>query len=73
MSDSSLIAELKTLSIPERIVLVQELWDSIAEEQPAVGLTEAQKAELQRRVDTYKNSPDAGIYWEDLVARLLEQ
>ena len=34
------------LSLPERILLVQDIWDSIVAEQVTVGLSESQKAEL---------------------------
>ena len=51
------------LTLSERIQLVQDLWDSIAECPEAVSLTEAQKAELDRRLDAYQQDPDAGSPW----------
>ena len=46
---------LYTLPILERIQLVEDLWDSIASDQNALPLTDAQKTELDRRLDAYSS------------------
>ena len=51
----------------ERLVLVQEIWDSIAAE-PSALLSEAQKQELGRRVAEDNASPDDVIPWEQVRA-----
>jgi putative addiction module component (TIGR02574 family) len=56
-------ADVLSLSIPERIQLVEDIWDSIAEVPEAVGLTDEQKAELDRRLDAYYQNPDEGAPW----------
>ena len=48
------------LSIAERIELIGDIWDSIAEVPEAVPLTEAQEAELDRRFDAHRKDPTAG-------------
>jgi putative addiction module component (TIGR02574 family) len=45
---SELTEQAKKLSIPDRIILVEEIWDTIAEENQAFELTDAQKRELDR-------------------------
>lgn len=45
--------KLRDIPVDERIRLVEDLWDSIADEQQALPLTTAQRAELDRRLDTY--------------------
>lgn len=40
--------EYKSLSVAERIILVEEIWDSIAEDTPTT-LTDAQKQLLEER------------------------
>ena len=47
-------AEYKNLSIPERILLVEEIWDSIADEATAIELSEEQKSLLKERLIEYK-------------------
>jgi putative addiction module component (TIGR02574 family) len=56
-------ADVLSLSVPERIQLVEDIWDSIAEVPEEVGLTDEQKAELDRRLDAYHRNPDEGAPW----------
>ena len=55
--------DILSLNIAERIKLVADIWDSIAEVPQAVALTEAQKAELDKRLDAYHRDPTAGSPW----------
>ena len=61
------------LSIAERIQLAEDLWDSIPAEGADIDLTEAQKAELDRRLEDLERNPDAGEPWEVVRARLVER
>ena len=56
-------ANVLSLSVPERIQLVEDIWDTIAEVPEEVGLTADQKAELDRRLDLYHQNPDEGSPW----------
>ena len=58
------------LSVAQRVLLVEEIWDSIAEEEEEIPLTEAQRLDLQRRVAAYEANPKAGSGWDDVKARL---
>ncbi len=56
---------IRALSVEERIQLVGEIWDSIAEERGEFELTDAQRDEIDRRLASYRAvSPDAlcGLY-----------
>lgn len=55
------------LSVEERLALVEELWDSIAEATP---LTDAQRAELNRRLAEHQANPDDVIPWEVVKASI---
>ena len=57
------------LSVAERIQLAEDLWDSIPEA-AEIPLTEAQKAELDRRLEDLERDPDAGEPWEVVRGRL---
>jgi putative addiction module component (TIGR02574 family) len=63
-------SEIKKLSVAERILMVQEIWDSIAAEQESLQVTEAQKAELDRRIASHDKSPNEGNSWEEIKRRL---
>lgn len=58
------------LSVAQRMLLVEEIWDSIAEEEEKIPLTEAQRIDLERRVAAYEANPKAGSSWDEVKARL---
>ena len=62
--------DILNLSIAERIELVGDLWDSMAETPEAIELTEAQKAELDRRLDAHRKDPTAGAPWPIIRDRI---
>ena len=64
------LQSLRTLSVAERIQLVEDLWDSIAEDSEQLTLSGAQMAELDRRLEEYQQNPDQGIAWEEVRDRL---
>jgi putative addiction module component (TIGR02574 family) len=63
-------AEIVKLSVPERILLVEEIWDSIADEPDALQLTDEQKAELDRRLEAHRASPGDAQPWSSVRERL---
>lgn len=65
------LAEIKELSVAERIQLVEDIWDSIALSSEEMPLSEEQKAELDRRLEDLEEDPGSGITWEELKAELL--
>jgi len=68
---SGAIQDLKRLSLSERIQLVEDLWDSIAEDSPGMGLTPEHIAELDRRLDALEAQPQTGTPWEIARERIL--
>ncbi len=70
MEQLSILSELKRFSIAEKILIVEELWDSIAADQESFGLTGEQRDELDRRVADYYLSPDDGYSWKDVKNRI---
>jgi putative addiction module component (TIGR02574 family) len=65
------LSEVLKLPVEERLRLVESIWASIAEFPEALELTDAQKQELDRRLEAYEKDPDAGVPWTELKARLL--
>ncbi|HNS19373.1 MAG TPA: addiction module protein [Sedimentisphaerales bacterium] len=65
--------DILNLSIAERIELIGDLWDSLAESPEAVALTEAQKAELDRRLEAYRKNPTAGASWPVVRDRIAKR
>ena len=58
---------IERLSIDERISLVEEIWDSIAEATP---LTEAQRLELDRRLQDHEADPGDVVSWDVIKATI---
>ncbi len=70
MSQSSLPLDIRQLPIPERLQLVEQIWDSIADDEKQFQLTEAQKSELDRRLAAHDADPGRGSPWSDVNKRL---
>ncbi len=58
------------LSLAERILLVEDIWDSIAAEAEALAVPRSHRDELDRRLAAYHADPHAGSRWEDVKSRL---
>ena len=67
-----LTEQAKNLSIPDRIRLVEEIWDTIAEQNEAFELTDAQKRELDRRLESARNNPGQGRTWDEIKAEFMK-
>lgn len=65
-----MLAEIEKLSISERILLVEEIWDSIAASPDEVPVSQAQQEELDRRVQAYRENPEGGRSWDQVKARM---
>jgi len=48
-----------TLPIEQRILLVEDVWDSIRPQSKRVPVPESHKQELDRRFEKYRNDPSA--------------
>ena len=68
----NLTEEAKKLSIAERLVLVEEIWNSIAEENGSFELSEDQKRELDRRIESLRQDPSQGRTWEEIKSEYLK-
>ena len=49
------------LSVAERVALVQEIWDSIAQQTETTPLTAEECAEVDRRLEAHRTNPTAAI------------
>ena len=54
---AAILAGAVKMSVPERIRLVEDIWDSIAADASEVPVTAAQKAELDRRRRSMRKNP----------------
>jgi putative addiction module component (TIGR02574 family) len=69
---TELAEQIKKLSVSERILLVEEIWDSIAADDESLELTQKQKDELDRRIAADQNNPIEGRTWEEIKAESMK-
>ncbi len=61
------------LSLPERIQLVEDIWDTIAAEAEAVELSEEEKKMIDERLEAYHKNPTLGSPWEDVFQKIVSK
>lgn len=66
----SIIAEALQYDIPERILLVEDIWDSIAKVPEAIPLSDSQRKELDHRLAAYHSDPTTGDPWDIVKKRI---
>ena len=68
--DIDLLEEAKKRPFAEKLQLVEDLWDAIAEEAARQPLSEAQKRLLEERVRESDANPQAARPWEEALAEI---
>ncbi len=68
--ETTLLADILRLRVTERLRLVGEIWDSIAATPEELPLTDAQREDLARRVESYRQNPGGGSPWPEVKKRL---
>ena len=63
------LAPLLKLSLSERLQLVEDLWDSIAQEAGDLPVPEWQAQELRRRKEHLAKNPASVRTWDEVKAR----
>ncbi len=73
MSKQITATDALALSIPERIQLVEDIWDTIASEPEILKLTENEKRIIDERLEAYHKNPESGSPWGDVYKRLVSK
>jgi len=58
------------LSPPEKLQLVEDLWDDLAASPSTVPVHEWQKHELARRKANLMSKPASGLTWDEVKSRV---
>ena len=68
---SNLASELARLSPRQRLELIESLWESLDDKDMPV--TDAQRAELDRRIASFDQDREHAVPWEEFEAELRQR
>jgi putative addiction module component (TIGR02574 family) len=63
--------QIRHLSVPEKVLLVQDIWDELLEETNEFPISAAQKTEIQRRSEADKENPAEARAWTEIRDEIL--
>ena len=64
------IPEITRLSTPEKILLVEDMWDSIISDESDVPVPQSHVEELHRRLARYRSAPGSLLSLEELRVKI---
>jgi putative addiction module component (TIGR02574 family) len=67
------IPAISKLSIPEKILFLEELWDTIVARDAEIPVPESHKAELDKRLKQHDHSQGKLLTLEELQARIVSR
>ena len=73
MDMQTVLAEIDSWPIEDRIQLVQEIWDRLADRVHEPGLSDEMRAEIDRRLAAHAVNPEAAIPWEQVESEALSR
>ncbi|WP_412970846.1 addiction module protein [Glaciecola sp. MF2-115] len=65
--------KIDSLTTNEKVVLAQQLWDSVVANEDTLEVSASQKAELDRRVLEFETDGNAGNPWHSVKSRILNK
>jgi putative addiction module component (TIGR02574 family) len=70
------LSKIFKLSVPERVLLVEAIWDSIVGENDkgySYNLSKEQITFLEEELAAYKKNPDDGSTWSEIKNKILNK
>lgn len=71
--NGNLLEQARKFPVEEQIELVEAIWDGIVSRNAGRPLTDAQKAELARRLADHEANRDDVIPWDEVKAAALDR
>jgi putative addiction module component (TIGR02574 family) len=69
-AQEGIVIDIDALSRDEKLDLIERLWESLESNHKAVPLSDAQREELDRRIDEFERDGEPGKPAEEVLARL---
>jgi putative addiction module component (TIGR02574 family) len=73
MEPDKIATEISRLSLSQRLILAQDIWDSIALEGSKLPMPEWQKTELEKRYALYQHGKMELLDWREIHNELRER
>jgi putative addiction module component (TIGR02574 family) len=70
---TTLVKNMDRLPLQEKIILVEDLWDSIARNNADLPVLDWQKQELARRKQSFRKTPRSVMTWQQVKKSILVQ
>ena len=64
------ISDIKRLPLAERVSLIEDVWDSIAEDSAELVVPDWHIKLVQERIAKHRDQPDAGTPWPEVRKRI---
>jgi len=67
---TQILKDILNLSVSERIIIVEAIWDSISQKVETVALSDETRQLLDDRLIAHQNDPNEGSSWEEVKSRI---
>jgi putative addiction module component (TIGR02574 family) len=67
---TKILDDVLRLSVSERILMVEAIWDSIAKSDEHLELSVETRQMLDERLENHRNHPHVGSDWNEVKARI---
>ena len=67
---TQILKDILNLSVSERIIIAEAIWDSISENEETVALSDETRQLLDDRLIAHQNDPNEGSSWKDVKSRI---
>ena len=71
MDIAATVAEITSLSVADRLIIVEAIWDSIVDDASDLDVTPDERELIERRLAAHAANPDAVVPWEVVKAEAL--
>jgi putative addiction module component (TIGR02574 family) len=58
--------QIMPLTVAERLQLIEEIWNSISNDESEIALTSAQQEEIERRLASYTDIKNQSKSWQEI-------
>jgi putative addiction module component (TIGR02574 family) len=64
------IGEIRKLSVPERLQLVEEIWDSILDDPELLPVSDELARKLEKRLAAHRATPESSESWDSVERKI---